>query len=94
MILKSEKIHNQEQLISILKNQLEQAMSRLTELKNIDSKFQATISELETLLEQHPDYQSVVSDRLKYKEPEPTLAPVKIEIIGRVRNIKTCHSKE
>ncbi|NER05309.1 MAG: hypothetical protein F6K17_23290, partial [Okeania sp. SIO3C4] len=51
MILKSEKIHNQEQLISILKNQLEQAMSRLTELKNIDSKFQATISELETLLE-------------------------------------------
>ncbi|MDY7008008.1 MAG: hypothetical protein SWX82_29765 [Cyanobacteriota bacterium] len=82
MLLKSQTIINQEELVSILETQLQQATSRLTELKNIDSKFQATISELETLLEQHPDYQSVVSDRLKYKEPEPTLAPVKIEIIG------------
>ncbi|NEQ35889.1 MAG: hypothetical protein F6K40_06145 [Okeania sp. SIO3I5] len=82
MLLKSEEIHNQEQLVSILKNQLEQATSRLTDLKKIDSKFQTTILELETLLEQHPDYQSVVSDRLKYKEPEPKPAPVKIEIMG------------
>ncbi len=81
MILKSEKIHNQEQLISILKNQLDTATAQLTKLVETDSQIASKVAELELLLTQHPDYQSVVSDRFsQLPTPEPTLAPVRIEI--------------
>ncbi len=84
MLLKSEKIHNQEQLISILKNQLDKATAELTALVETDSEIASKVAELESLLKQHPDYQSVVSDRFQHT-PEPTNShtkPVAIRIEG------------
>ncbi len=84
MLLKFEKIHNQEQLISIIKNQLDTATAELTALVETDSQIASKVAELELLLTQHPDYQSVVSDRFQHT-PESTNShtkPVTIRIEG------------
>ncbi|NET14669.1 MAG: hypothetical protein F6K08_18455, partial [Okeania sp. SIO1H6] len=80
MLLKSQTIIKQEELVSILEAQLKKAKSRLTELTKTDAKINSVIAELESLLTEHPDYKPLVSDRLKLKEPEPTPMPVRIEI--------------
>ena len=80
MLLKTKTIINQEELVSILEAQLKKAKTRLSELSKADAKIESAVAELESLLNQHPDYKSVVSDRLKLKEPEPTPMPVRIEI--------------
>ncbi|NEQ77821.1 MAG: hypothetical protein F6K23_35275 [Okeania sp. SIO2C9] len=80
MLLKSQTIIKQEELVSILEAQLKKAKSRLTELTKADTKIKSVVAELESLLTEHPDYKLLVSDRLKLKEPEPTPMPVRIEI--------------
>ncbi|NET16931.1 MAG: hypothetical protein F6K08_31000 [Okeania sp. SIO1H6] len=79
MLLKSQTIINQEELVSILEAQLKKAKSRLTELTKADAKIESVVSELESLLNEHPDYKLVVSDRLKLQESE-SAEPVRIEI--------------
>ncbi|GFZ92297.1 hypothetical protein [Okeania sp. KiyG1] len=82
MLLKSQTIIKQEELVSILEAQLKKAKSRLTELTKADTKIKSVVAELESLLTEHPDYKLLVSDRLAQLQPtpEPTLAPVRIEI--------------
>ncbi|NER01489.1 MAG: hypothetical protein F6K17_02010 [Okeania sp. SIO3C4] len=80
MLLKSQTIIKQEELVSILETQLKKAKSRLTELTKADTKIKSVVAELESLLTEYPDYKPLVSDRLKLKEPEPTPMPVRIEI--------------
>ncbi|NEO52577.1 MAG: hypothetical protein F6K54_05515 [Okeania sp. SIO3B5] len=81
MLLKSQTIIKQEELVSILEAQLKKAKSRLTELTKADTKIKSVVAELESLLTEHPDYKLLVSDRLKLGESEADqTGPVRIEI--------------
>ncbi|MDY7008558.1 MAG: hypothetical protein SWX82_32710 [Cyanobacteriota bacterium] len=95
MLLKSQTIINQEELVSILEAQLKKAKSRLTELTKADTKIKSVIAELESLLTEHPDYKLLVSDRLKLKEceVEETIRPVRIEIEQELDPLDTLTEK-
>ncbi|NEN90694.1 MAG: hypothetical protein F6K48_17965 [Okeania sp. SIO3H1] len=94
MLLKSQTIIKQEELVSILEAQLKKAKSRLTELTKADTKIKSVVAELESLLTEHPDYKLLVSDRLKLGESEAgNTGPVRIEIEQELDQLDTLTEK-
>ncbi|NET46773.1 hypothetical protein [Okeania sp. SIO2B3] len=94
MLLKSQTIINQEELVCILEAQLKKAKSRLTELTKADTKIKSVVAELESLLSEHPDYKLLVSDRLKLGESETDqTGPVRIEIEQELDQLDTITEK-